>query len=76
VNRVPKELKYRYLNLVMAMAASRTNPAMYYQLDKRRQEVHEEILQAAGTTREDVRFAMKLAMFTEGVCDEELDFLC
>lgn len=75
MNNVPKELIDRYISLVHAMAAARTSPSIYVQMDMRRQKVHDEILKAAGATRDDKRFAMKLAMLAEGCFDEDVDSL-
>lgn len=63
---IPRELIMEYMTIIRAMGIFRMScPAEYEFLDKQRRELHNELLKAVGTTREDKNFELELALLTE-----------
>lgn len=71
LDRVPEQLLYRYLDIMKLMnRRDCLPPCMYTELNCMRAKIHDEILRAAKTTREDNSFDLALALYAEEMLAE------
>jgi len=66
------KLLERYVNIIKTMAKMRhpDTAALYFLMDQKRKEIHEEILRETCKTRDDKEFALELAEYVEQFLSE------